>query len=84
MKEYNFSFLQVFKCLPTDNVKNYTQLREYQAVPPLAKTNEEEAMNWLKKVKGYLVLMPLQFLKEEKLTPKVGQKEAVLPTHLWT
>ncbi|CAG5133220.1 unnamed protein product, partial [Candidula unifasciata] len=75
---------KVFKCLPTDNVKNYTQLREYQAAPSLAKTNEEEAMTWLKKVKGYLVLMPLQFLKEEKLSPKVGQKEAVLPTHLWT
>ncbi|GFS13250.1 phospholipase D1 [Elysia marginata] len=75
---------KVFKCLPTDNVQNYAQLRQYQSTPPLAQTNPDAAMTWLQKVKGYLVLTPLQFLREENLTPKVGQKEALLPTYLWT
>ncbi|GFN77900.1 phospholipase d1 [Plakobranchus ocellatus] len=75
---------KVFKCLPTDNVQNFAQLRQYQSTPPLAQTDQEASMTWLRKVKGYLVLTPLQFLREESLTPKVGQKEALLPTYLWT
>ncbi|KAL8559506.1 hypothetical protein ACOMHN_037170 [Nucella lapillus] len=75
---------EVFRCLPTDWVMNFQQLREYNATPNLASTNSEEALTQLAKVKGHLVLMPLHFLKDESLTPKMGQKEALLPAYLWT
>ena len=76
--------LQVFRCLPTDHVCNFKELREYNTTPNLATTNEEEALTHLAEVKGHLVLMPLMFLKDESLTPKMGQKEALLPSSLWT
>jgi len=38
----------------------------------------------LKKVKGYLVLLPLLFLAEENLTPAAGTREALVPKVLWT
>ncbi|XP_012944337.1 phospholipase D1 [Aplysia californica] len=75
---------KVFRCLPTDNVKNFSELRQYQSVTPLAQIDQEESMKWLNKIRGHLVLIPLQFLHQESLTPKVGQKEALLPTYLWT
>ncbi|XP_076444985.1 LOW QUALITY PROTEIN: phospholipase D1-like [Babylonia areolata] len=75
---------KVFRCLPTDQVLTFQQLRDYNANPNLATSNPEEALTQLAKVKGHLVLMPLQFLKEESLAPKMGQKEALLPSYLWT
>ncbi|XP_013089460.2 phospholipase D1-like [Biomphalaria glabrata] len=77
-------FDKVFRCLPTDNVTNFAKMRQYQTVLPLAQTDEAEAMKLLNKVKGYLVLLPLQFLRDENLAPRVGQKEALLPISLWT
>ena len=76
--------LQVFRCLPTNHVHSFKELREYNATPNLATTNEEEALTHLAQVKGHLVLMPLEFLKDEALAPKMGQKEALLPSYLWT
>ena len=76
--------LQVFHCLPTDHVHSFKEMREYTASPNLASTNQEEALTLLAGVKGHLVLMPLMFLKDESLTPKIGQKEALLPSSLWT
>ena len=41
-------------------------------------------MKELEKTQGHLVLLPLEFLSGETLTPKVGTKEALTPKQLWT
>jgi hypothetical protein len=80
----NNGLLQVFRCLPTDSVQTFQQMREFNAVAKMATANPTEALTHLAKVKGRLVLMPLHFLRDEILTPKMGQKEALLPYTLWT
>ncbi|XP_046564416.1 phospholipase D1-like [Haliotis rubra] len=75
---------KVFNCIPCDSVHSLTDLKKFQAEKPLVETNQSEAEEMLKKVKGYVVLMPLNFLKYENLAPKVGTKEAILPSYLWT
>jgi len=50
----------------------------------MATTNPAEARVLLEKVKGHLVLLPLQFLADENLTPAAGTREALAPKVLWT
>jgi phospholipase D1/2 len=75
---------RVFSCVPTDAVRTLRDLHEYQRRPVLAQTDPSEARQQLRKVKGNIVLLPLQFLCEETLTPAAGTKEALAPTVIWT
>ncbi|XP_067674239.1 phospholipase D1-like isoform X2 [Haliotis asinina] len=75
---------KVFNCIPCDSVHSFADLKKFQAEKPLVEINQSEAEEMLKKVKGYVVLIPLNFLKYENLAPKVGTKEAILPSYLWT
>jgi phospholipase D1/2 len=81
---FNLFPLKVFCCIPTDEVRTLHELREYQLRPVMARVNPDEARRQLKKVKGHLVLLPLQFLAGENLTPAAGTKEALAPTVIWT
>lgn len=76
--------LQVFSCIPTDETLTLRELREHQKRPVLATNNPAEAQVLLQKVKGHLVLLPLQFLATENLTPSAGTREALAPKVLWT
>jgi hypothetical protein len=76
--------LKVFCCIPTDDVRTLHELHEYQQRPVMARVDPDEARRQLRKVKGYLVLLPLQFLVSENLTPAAGTKEALAPTVIWT
>jgi len=60
------------------------ELREHQNQASLATTKPEDAQILLQKVKGHLVLLPLQFLAAENLTPAAGSREALAPKVLWT
>jgi len=60
------------------------ELREHQKQPVLTTTNPTEARALLQKIKGHLVLLPLQFLATEDLTPAAGTREALAPKVLWT
>ncbi|ELU04927.1 hypothetical protein CAPTEDRAFT_168015 [Capitella teleta] len=75
---------KVFNCIPTEEVTSNHELREYQKKPVLAQTDPDKARKELKKVRGHLVLMPLQFLIQENLSPSPGTKEAFVPTIVWT
>ncbi|XP_071112498.1 phospholipase D1-like isoform X2 [Haliotis cracherodii] len=75
---------KVFNCIPCDDVHSFTDLKKFQSEKTLVETNQSEAEKLLQKVKGHVVLMPLNFLKNENLAPKVGTKEAILPSYLWT
>ncbi|XP_065333308.1 phospholipase D1 [Cloeon dipterum] len=77
-------FQKVFNCMPSDEVRNFQQLQEYQSITPLCLRDKIEARNCLKEVNGHLVHMPLSFLCEENLAQANSFVEGMLPSALWT
>lgn len=75
---------KVFKCLPSSLVRNMAELEQYQTKPGLAQTDVTKAREELRKIRGFLVQFPLDFLSEHNLMPSVGTKEAMVPTEIWT
>lgn len=75
---------QVFRCLPSSLVRNMSELEQYQSKPGLAQTDQVRAQEELRKIRGFLVQFPLDFLSEQNLMPSVGTKEAMVPTEIWT
>ncbi|XP_014089247.2 phospholipase D1 isoform X1 [Bactrocera oleae] len=75
---------EIFKCLPTDKVKSYADLRKYQEEPPLCKSDPEMAMKRVANIQGFLVNLPLDFLNKEVLKPPGTSKEGLIPTAVWT
>lgn len=78
------ALLQVFRCLPSSLVRNMSELEQYQSIPGLAQTDLARAQEELRKIRGFLVQFPLDFLSEQNLMPSVGTKEAMVPTEIWT
>lgn len=83
-KENTKIFEEVFKCIPSNSLRNFVSLKKNNDEPPLSRSNPEEAEAKLKAVKGFLVDMPLDFLCEEILTPSNLAKEGILGMTLWT
>ncbi|XP_030311958.1 phospholipase D1 isoform X1 [Calypte anna] len=77
-------FDKVFRCLPSDQVNNLTQLRDFINKPKLATDDPARAAEELKKIRGFLVQFPFRFLEEEYLLPSVGTKESMVPMEVWT
>uniref|UniRef100_A0A6I8NTK7 Phospholipase n=1 Tax=Ornithorhynchus anatinus TaxID=9258 RepID=A0A6I8NTK7_ORNAN len=77
-------FDKVFRCLPSDQVRNLIQLREFISKPILAKEDPGKAEEELKKIRGFLVQFPFSFLLDECLLPSVGTKESIVPMEVWT
>lgn len=75
---------KVFRCLPSDEVHNLIQLRDFITKPILAKEDPVRAEEELKKIRGFLVQFPFYFLAAENLLPSVGTKEAIVPMEVWT
>ncbi|CAL8273449.1 unnamed protein product [Merluccius merluccius] len=75
---------KVFRCLPTSLVRNMSELEQYRVKAGLAQTDPTRAREELRKIRGFLVQFPLDFLSEENLMPSVGTKEAMVPTEIWT
>uniref|UniRef100_K9J066 Phospholipase n=1 Tax=Desmodus rotundus TaxID=9430 RepID=K9J066_DESRO len=75
---------KVFRCLPSDEVHNLIQLRDFITKPILAKEDPIRAEEELKKIRGFLVQFPFYFLAAESLLPSVGTKEAMVPMEVWT
>uniref|UniRef100_A0A8C7XPW3 Phospholipase n=1 Tax=Oryzias sinensis TaxID=183150 RepID=A0A8C7XPW3_9TELE len=77
-------FKTVFRCLPSSDVHSIQELEGYLAQPGLDKENPALAQEELKKIRGFLVQFPLQFLCEQNLLPQIGSKEAMVPMEVWT
>ncbi|KAJ8278130.1 hypothetical protein GJAV_G00084190 [Gymnothorax javanicus] len=77
-------YQKVFRCLPSSDVRNISELEGYLSKPGLGKEDPARAAEELKKVRGFLVQFPLYFLSEHNLLPPVGTKEAMVPTEIWT
>lgn len=75
---------QVFRCLPSSDVRNILELEGYLAKPGLDKEDPARAQEELKKIHGFVVQFPLQFLSEQNLLPPIGSKEAMVPMEVWT
>ncbi|KAJ8003765.1 hypothetical protein DPEC_G00151740 [Dallia pectoralis] len=75
---------KVFRCLPSSLVRNMAELESYPTTPGLALSDLEKAREELKRIRGFLVQFPLDFLSEQNLMPSVGTKEGIVPTEIWT
>ncbi|XP_025829452.1 LOW QUALITY PROTEIN: phospholipase D2 [Agrilus planipennis] len=81
----NTSFYEkVFHCIPSDRVENFASLKEIQQELPLYSSEVSRAEKMLESIEGNLVLLPLNFLSKEVLTPAPGSFEGMMPTSLWT
>lgn len=76
--------LQIFRCLPSSDVRSISELEGYLSKPALVRDDPARAREELKKIRGFLVQFPLQFLREENLLPPLGSKEAMVPMEVWT
>jgi phospholipase D1/2 len=77
-------FDEVFHCIPTDVAKTFSAMKKYLEESTISRTRPDEAANELKRVQGFLVDLPLDFLCNEILTPPSASKEGLMPTSLWT
>uniref|UniRef100_A0A8C6Q301 Phospholipase n=1 Tax=Nothobranchius furzeri TaxID=105023 RepID=A0A8C6Q301_NOTFU len=75
---------KVFRCLPSSLVRNMSELEQFLSKSGLAQTDVARAQEELRKIRGFLVQFPLDFLSEQNLMPSVGTKEAMVPTEIWT
>ncbi|KAJ1921211.1 hypothetical protein H4219_000810 [Mycoemilia scoparia] len=84
-------FRDVFRCVPEESVHNYSQYHVF--VPssnhPLGHaildgTSVPEVLKKLKKVRGHIVPNPKDFLKDENLGAKLGDKEMLVPVEVFT
>ncbi|XP_069134216.1 phospholipase D1-like isoform X1 [Argopecten irradians] len=75
-------FQKVFNCFPDDRIMSFAEFEEFNKQPVLAETDPTEAKKLLSKVKGYIVLVPLNFLKMENSIIPVG-RESFLPNSVW-
>ena len=74
----------VFKVIPCDYVSTFEQLKDYNKLLGLNRTDVDKAKHELNKIKGYIVLYPNRFLRQQDLTPPLGTKEKLMPAKLWT
>ncbi|XP_061569615.1 phospholipase D1 [Cololabis saira] len=77
-------YQRVFRSLPSSDVRNILELDGYLAKPGLDKDDPARAHEELRKIRGFLVQFPLQFLCEQNLLPPIGSKEAMVPMEVWT
>ncbi|XP_067898888.1 phospholipase D1-like isoform X2 [Heterodontus francisci] len=75
---------KVFRCLPSDHVRNNVELADFIAKPGLNLEDPARAMEELKKIRGFLVQFPFCFLSEENLLPALSTKERMVPIEVWT
>ncbi|XP_077411120.1 phospholipase D1-like [Vanacampus margaritifer] len=77
-------YQKVFRCLPSSDVRNITELEGYLGKPGLDREDPVRAQEELRKIRGFVVQFPLQFLAEQNLLPPMGTKEAMMPMEVWT
>ncbi|KAM0728885.1 Phospholipase D1 [Formica fusca] len=75
---------EVFQCIPTDTVVNFSMLKQYQDRIPISLSDPLLAQEITENIKGHLVDLPLHFLCNEDLKPAAGTVEGMMPTALWT
>ncbi len=77
---------EVFKCLPSDNILTFSDLKNFSKQPSLNKTDPADGKYKLEKsVTGLIVDFPLNFLSHEKnFYPNLDTPEGLVPNEMWT
>lgn len=77
---------EVFKCLPSNNVLTFEDLKNYINYSCLSKTDPVLGKIKLKdNLLGFIVDYPLEFLSKEKnFYPTFDTTEGLLPKFMWT
>ncbi|XP_057313653.1 phospholipase D1-like [Hydractinia symbiolongicarpus] len=75
---------QVFRCLPTQEVKSFVELEQYKKINGLNINDPVQARSMLKNIRGFLVEKPLDFLLHQNLWPAAGTNESLVPTKVFT
>lgn len=79
------TYLEVFGCIPNDEIRSFADLKQWRTRTFLASTNPNEALETLrKKIQGYIVELPLYFLYDEDYYPLRKTKEGLAPYIMWT
>uniref|UniRef100_A0A1Y1KJ45 phospholipase D n=1 Tax=Photinus pyralis TaxID=7054 RepID=A0A1Y1KJ45_PHOPY len=74
----------VFHCIPSNKVRTFAELKKYKELQPLYVDEPVQAEQMLNRILGHIVLLPLDFMCNEVLTPPPGTVEGIMPTALWT
>lgn len=75
----------VFKCLPSNEARNFTAMEEYKNQPKLATTDPVRAKKLMSDhISGFIVDFPLNFLCDESFFPSINTKEGLVPSIVWT
>uniref|UniRef100_A0A8C1U739 Phospholipase n=1 Tax=Cyprinus carpio TaxID=7962 RepID=A0A8C1U739_CYPCA len=74
----------IYQKVILNDVRSILELDGFLSKPGLEKDDPARAQEELKKIRGFLVQFPLQFLSEQNLLPPIGSKEAMVPMDVWT
>jgi len=74
----------VFNTLPTNRVRNFSEVYEYTGQSKLKETDPLTAHEKCKQIQGFVVEFPLEFLADDYLMPKWNTSEGMAPILLWT
>lgn len=83
-KQNTLIYDEVFRCVPNNFVKSFSEFKKYNEQFPLSKIDPERAKHMVKNIQGFLVDFPEEFLSQEILTPPNASKEGIIPTTVWT
>ncbi len=75
---------KVFRCIPTDSVHSFQELKAWESVLPLAVTDKSQTLSLLQAIQGHLVEFPMDFLKNEELNPPIMSMEGIIPYEVFT
>jgi phosphatidylserine/phosphatidylglycerophosphate/cardiolipin synthase-like enzyme len=85
------AYREVFRCVPDDTVRNWTQYKEFvpdsmyikTGHPDLIRVSPQQVEEDLGIVRGHLVEFPTKFLEEENLSANIFSAENVLPLEVF-
>jgi hypothetical protein len=68
--------------LSVDKIFNFNQYREATRNKEYVDATRPDIKELLERIKGHLVLWPINYLKDEDMSPSIATK-VILPTPLW-
>ena len=77
-------FEETFDCVPSEKITTMEGNQKSLHKRPLAESEKYLSSEKVKQIQGYLVLLPLNYLKDVNLLPSVFAKEGLVPTITWT
>eukprot|EP01134_Creolimax_fragrantissima_P007801 CFRG7801T1 len=74
----------VFRTVPNDHVYNWEDLEAWKSVVTIAESDPDKAFQDLLSVKGHIVELPMEFLREVNLGPSRSTREGWVPMRTFT